>query len=364
MSVRKAAVHQFTPAVSVGDGVSNGVFFTQTLLRALGFESEVFAFTIPDALQHAVHFVDACPDEADQVLLVHHALGHEFGDWIAQRRARKVLVYHNITPAHFFAPAHPVHRLSLLGREMLAEWQAGGVFEACIGDSEYNSAELVALGFDPVWTVPLLVDAQACRTRPWDASVAARHADRFSLLFVGRLAPHKCQHELLRVMEALLPHMNRPVELLLVGESASAEYEARLRADIVARGLSGYAHLLGKVDEASLYALYRSADVFVCMSEHEGFGMPLIEAMLFDVPVLAVDFGSVAATMGCGGLVFSQDRSPQAVAATIACLANDAALREQVVAGQRARVARFSRERLNEDLLACLAQLGVHPAGA
>lgn len=354
----RPAVHQLTPAISTGDGVSNGVFFTRTLLREMGYASEIYAFTVPDALKHEVYAHDALPDDDEQVLLVHHALGHEFGDWIERRRARKVLVYHNITPAHFFPPEHPVHGLSLLGRDMLARWQARDTFAACIGDSDYNSAELIALDYPRVRTIPLLVDADACLSKPWAEHVVQNHADRFTLLFVGRLAPNKCQHDLLEMMRALLAHIDRPVELLLVGGSSSDAYEARLRNDITTMGLHGYVHLMGKVDEATLYGLYRAADVFVCLSEHEGFGMPLIEAMLFDTPVIAADFGSVADTMGCGGLVM-REKCPQALAAIIACLARDPDLRDAMLAGQRERLRRFERWRLKQDLADCLAELGL-----
>ncbi|AVR87885.1 glycosyltransferase family 4 protein [Thauera aromatica] len=355
---RRPAVHQFTPGIDAGDGVSNGIFFTRALLREMGFDSEIFAFTIPEALKGEVHFPTGCADDADQVLLVHHALGHDFGDWIDQRKARKVLVYHNITPASFFPAEHPVHALSLRGRDMLRRWQAAGRFVACIGDSDYNSGELRGLGFTAVRTIPLLVDVDACRARPWDAGVVQNHADRFTLLFVGRLSPHKCQHRLLEVMAALLPRLAQPAELLLVGGSASAEYEAQLRDAIRRLALEGYVHLMGKVDEATLYGLYRAADIFVCLSEHEGFGMPLIEAMLFDLPVIAADFASVADTMGCGGLVM-QECAPEQVAATIACVAADPALRAALIAGQQERVERFERARLVADLHACLGDLGV-----
>lgn len=357
-ALARRAVHQFTPAISKGDGVSNGIFFTRTLLREMGYASEIYAFTIPPALTQEVHFPTTCADEEDQVLLVHHALGHEFGDWIETRKAQRVMVYHNITPAHFFPLEHPVHGLSLRGRNMLARWQEKDLFAACIGDSDYNSTELIELGYPRVRTIPLLVDVDACMAKPWSEKVVADHADRFTVLFVGRLAPNKCQHDLLRMMQALLPRMEGASELLLVGGSSSDTYEAQLRGEIASLGLQGYAHLMGKVDETTLYGLYRAADVFVCLSEHEGFGMPLIEAMLFDTPVIAADFGSVADTMGCGGLVV-RDKSPQALAALLSHLAHDPELREAIRAGQRERVRRFERARLKQDLADCLAEISV-----
>ncbi len=363
------AVHQFTPGISVGDGVSNGVLFTRTLLRELGYVSEIFAADIDPALAVEVRPLAAYgdgADGADSVLLVHHCIGHSHADWIAAQQAVKVLVYHNITPSHFFAPEHPLHAMTRHGRQMLVDWLEQGLFAASIGDSAYNSAELLALGYGNVHDIALLVDVEACLAKPWEEAVVAAHADRDTLLFVGRLTPHKCQHDLVAMMAELLPRRRpgqdgrpvRPLELLLVGGTVDAEYEMQLRGQIRALGLEGQVHLLGKVDEARLYGLYRAADLFVCLSEHEGFGMPLIEAMLCGLPVVAADHGSVADTMGCGGLVV-KDKSPARLAALLACLLDDqgGAWRAAMRAGQAEQVQRFGRERLKAALQVCLRTL-------
>lgn len=352
------AVHQFSHAVLMADGASNGMLFTQRILRELGFVSEIYAFMIDPALADIVQPAEDYVDTTEGVLLVHHTLGHDYAEWVNSRRTHKVLVYHNITPAHFFAPDHPVHGLSLRGRSMLAEWQTQGVFDACIGMSEYNSDELRTLGYDRVRTLPLLVDVQQCLDAPWDAALAARHENRFTVLFVGRIAPNKCQHDLLEMMVALLPRMTRPVELILVGGTSDAEYAAQLRADIRHMGLTGYVHLPGKVDAPELFAWYRAADVFVCLSEHEGFGMPLLEAMLFDVPVIAWDSSNVAATLGKGGLV-CREKSPAALAALIALLSHEPGLRQQMIEGQRENLRLYDYGRLKAGLARFLDELGV-----
>lgn len=352
------AVHQFSPSIAQGDGASNGMFFTQRMLRELGFESEIHVFNVPPELDGQVKRAAQFDDGDDVVLLVHHMLGHEYADWISSRRARKVLVYHNITPADFFPPEHPVHGLSILGREMLRDWQAKGTFCGCIGMSSFNCAELTGLGYEPVRALPLLVDVQACLDAPWDAQVAKTHENRFTLLFVGRIAPNKCQHDLLAMMAELLPRMDRPVELLLVGGVSSEEYEQHVRDEIARLGLDGYVHLCGKVPDETLHALYRAADVFVCLSEHEGFGMPLIEAMLFDVPVVAWDSSNVAATVGCGGLV-CREKSPDALAALLAVLSREPGLRQRMVRGQRENLRTYDYGRLQHGLADFLDELGV-----
>lgn len=355
---RPLAVHQFSPAVLAADGASNGMFLTQRMLRELGFVSEIYASMIDPALADDVRPAEDYEDAVDTLLLVHHTLGHDYGDWVSSRRARKVLVYHNITPAHFFAPDHPVHGLSLRGRAMLTDWHAQRTFDACIGMSDYNTNELKALGYDTVRTLPLLVDVEQCLDAPWDATLAARHEDRFTVLFVGRIAPNKCQRDLLEMMAALLPRMTQPVELILVGGTSDAEYEAQLRADIRHQGLTGHVHLTGKVDAAELFAWYRAANVFVCLSEHEGFGMPLLEAMLFDVPVIAWDSSNVAATLGTGGLV-CREKSPAALAALISLLSREPGLRRRMIEGQRENLRQYDYARLKTGLARFLTELGI-----
>lgn len=355
MTERKQAIHQFSPAVFKADGASNGMFLIQRMLLALGFESRIHAFMIDpelrEAVQPAADLEDKVPEDA--VILVHHTLGHDYGEWVQHLRARKILVYHNITPAHFFAADHPVHALSLKGRTMLADWQAARTFVAAIGMSRYNSDELLSLGYTPVHTLPLLVDAGQCLDAPWDTAIPTIHEDRFTLLFVGRVAPNKCQHDLLEMMAALLPRIGRPVELVLVGGVSDTDYDAQLRASIRHHGLDGYVHLRGKVSEPELFGWYRAADVFVCLSEHEGFGMPLIEAMLFDVPVIAWDSSNVGATMGCGGLL-CRDKSPDALAALIALIAREPGLRQRMLAGQRENLRQYDSGRLRTGLAAFL----------
>src|SRR5690606_17944124 len=126
---------------------------------------------------------------------------------------------------------------------------------------------------------------------------------------------------------------------------------------------------LGKVDDAVVQSLYRVADIFLCLSEHEGFCMPVIEAMMHDVPVVARAAGALAHTMGPGGLLLRADQTdPRKIAGTLQVLMNEPGLRRQVIQGQRRNLERYRPDALLRELAAYLDALGCTipriPAGA
>lgn len=354
--MRIKAIHQFHPACSSGDGVTSGMFFARRLLRALGFASEIWCDHIPDELAHEVRRRQDLKLQPDHLLLVHHSLGYEDCAWLDAVAAPKVLVYHNITPEHLLPEAGGLRRLSVLGREQLRQWAPGYI--GGFGDSENNSAELREAGYRNVTCLPLLVDIRRVLDAPWDRTAMAPLRNAVNLLFVGRICENKRQLELIDVVHELLHMAEQPVRLILVGGTSSGEYRQRIEQRIRELRLEDHVLLAGKLPDAALLALYRSVDAFVCMSEHEGFGMPLIEAMLFDVPVLAHAVSSIPDTLGSGGLLL-RDADPRHAAALLQMLLTEPAMRRRVIAGQRRNLQRFAPDHLLRRLAEYLSALGV-----
>lgn len=350
------AIHQFHPGITNGDGVSNGIFFTQRLLRKLGFVSEIFCERAPQDLAALVQPLNTMALNAQQCLFVHHSLGYQNSAWLAQVATPKVLVYHNITPPDMLPPDSELGRCSVLGREQLRDWS--GDYLGAIGDSAFNSDELQAAGYANVATLPLLVDIDQLRRAPVDATLLPALRDTLNLLFVGRLCENKRQLELLDVLLELLQLTDQPVRLILAGGVTSPAYQQKIERRIQDAGLAGRVVLAGKVTSEALGALYLAADAFVSMSAHEGFGMPLIEAMLHDVPVVAFAAGSIAGTMGEGGLI-STDDNPRVMAGLLHMLLSEPALRRQVIAGQRRNLQRFANARLLLELADYLGGIGI-----
>lgn len=357
MTFRPRAIHQFHPGSAFGDGVTNGMLFARTLLRELGFASEIYCADVAPELAAELRPMERFEDSPDQVLFLHHSLGHDHEAWVNGLRSRLALVYHNITPAEFFPPGSTLRHYAELGRRQLKEWRPR--FAGAIGDSPYNTRELLEAGYAGARTLPLLLDLDRLRAAPWDAALAARLAGAFNMVFVGRIADNKCQHDLIAIFNHLRRMLDRPARLLLVGGVTAPDYAARLERMCADRGLAGSVEMAGKVSEAELHGIYRAADVFVCMSEHEGFGMPLIEAMVHDVPVLAHDSSNVGETLGESGLLF-RDKNHRAIAATIKVLAEEPELRRRIVRSQRRNLHRFERPLLMGRLVAFLRAIGVN----
>ena len=277
-------IHQFHVGAVYGDGVTNAMLLTRRLLRAIGLRSEIYAVIISPELQGDILPHTAYRHAPEQLLIVHHSMGHELRGWIEGVPTPKLLVYHNITPPSFFSTTDPLRAQVVLGRDQLTAWARDKIFRGAVGVSTFNAEELLQVGHTPVATIPLLVDLDVLRAaallqRPLRDSTA-------ELLFVGRLTPHKCQIDLLEVCAALRPLLDRPVRLTLVG-GGDPTYLAQLQARIAELDLRDAVHLPGRLTNLELHEEYRKADLFLSLSEPECFGMPLLEAAVFGVPVLA-----------------------------------------------------------------------------
>jgi glycosyltransferase involved in cell wall biosynthesis len=356
--MRPPAVHQFHPVSAVGDAVTGGLLLTRQLLREMGFESEIYARHVGAGLEGEVRPHTALR-AAGATLLVHHSHGHEMESWLRGLPGQQLLVYHNITPARYFHPDSLHHRYSRIGREMLVRYRER--MPAALADSDHNASELRDLGYRDVRVLPLLFDLDAIRRAPHVDPATLGEPGAFHALFVGRIAANKCQHDLVQVAWYLRQMLPRPLRLALVGSfSEDDPYLGYLRDVIDRLGLAAEVLLTGHVSSEVLYGWYRRADVFVGMSEHEGFGVPLIEAMAFDKPVVAYGSTSVPDTVGSGGVIFTR-KDHARVAALIAVLEleGDDTTREALRRGRRARLESRSRERIKAGLAAFLQAQGI-----
>jgi glycosyltransferase involved in cell wall biosynthesis len=269
-------------------------------------------------------------------LIYHHSIGSNLTEFVIQHAGPKCLVYHNITPAEFFRPYDSqVAHLLEEGRNDLK--RLAQHFHLSVGDSEYNASELAEFGFSRPWVLPICVDPGKWAAEP-DADLMYRLQDgRANLLFVGRISPNKCQHHLIEAFDQYLT-MDPDARLILVGDFSPDEvYYQQLLASVEMLELRRRVIFTGKVSDAQLQSYYRTAHVFWSMSEHEGFGVPLVEAMWFDIPVLAFKSSAVPETLGIGGIMFTEKDRIASVAAMAKLLVHDYELRGKVIAAQQKR---------------------------
>ncbi len=341
--VAPRAVHQFHDSTSVGDAITNSLLYTRDLLRELGLHSEIYAAEVPSLLASEIRSAPTFQDGEDTLLLVHYSWFTKYGAWLQRLRCRKVIVYHNVTPGEFFLPGSDFERLANLSRQQLQALRP--IADASVAMSSFSARELLELGYSDPQVLQLLFDPDAWAAQPYDdAYLRVLQTDEaYKLLFVGRVVRNKDQHGLVRALAALKPLMQRPVRLLLAGGlGADASYGDSLRELVFELGLEGSVDLLGKVDDARLRALYAGADAFVCLSDHEGFCVPVIEAMRAQLPVVAYAAAALPETIGTGGLLLSDKRS-SSVASAVKVLAEEPALRRRLVEEGRLNLRRFTR---------------------
>jgi len=351
-------VNQWVPAAHKGDAIGDSARRVRDLLRTMGHESEIYALTIDDDMrQEARAFTDAAA-KSGEITIFHYALPSPMTEAFASLPSGRVLQYHNVTPASYFAPYDPgLFRLAALGRSELAT--LAGRTDLALGDSEYNRAELESLGFDRTGVFPIAVDT-ARITRHSERPAIDRMLDDelVNFLFVGRIAPNKKIEDVIKLAEVYKRYVDAYYRFIFVGRfDVVPRYYSMIRALMAEyRLLDDRFVFTGPVPDEELAVYYRHAAVYISMSEHEGFCVPLVEAMAADVPVLAYAAAAVPDTLGGAGVQFAP-KDLELAAELLSRLAFDDRLRAEVIAGQRRRLADFGDARITRDLTALLHTL-------
>lgn len=365
------ALHQFVPTFEPG-AVGGHVLQLQRLVgEALGAECEVFAEHVHPALEgRARRHLDygrRVPARPDDVLVYHVAIGSAVADFVLGRRQRLVVNHHNITPPELYERWEPAAAYGCSwGRAQLPALAARAVLG--VADSAYNEGELQEAGCRATATAPILVDLGTLTADVDEAALAGLERDRpgggADWLFVGRVSPNKCQHDVVKAFAAYRRLYDPRARLHLVGGSSSPAYSSALEGYAAALGLAAAVRLTGPVSAGRLAAHYRAADVLVCLSEHEGFCIPLLEAMAHRVPVVAFASTAVPGTLADAGILLPS-KQPATVAAAVHRVVSDAGLRQALVAAGVRRLADFTLERTRARWIAVLGALdGAGPARA
>jgi L-malate glycosyltransferase len=302
-------IHQLLAALSYGDAIGNEALRIQQILRGEGFDSDIFAESVhPEMAGLARKLWDyRSVSGPDNLLILHFSIGAGVSTFAYHLPDPILLVYHNITPARWFASFHRhLAGLCYHGRRELQAFVPRT--RVAVGDSEFNRAELEAVGFHPTGVLPLLLDPTRLDTPPNEVVLGMFDDDKTNFLFVGRVIPNKCFHDLIKVFAFYQKFIDRNSRLLLVGEWVGFEkyYEAlvRLVDDLQLKDVV----FTGHVEDDDLVAYYEVADLFLCLSEHEGYCVPLVEAFRFGIPVMAADAGAVPETLGGAGVLIREKR--------------------------------------------------------
>jgi glycosyltransferase involved in cell wall biosynthesis len=352
------AVHQFVPTLAPRDAVGRHYLAVQQTLRAAGYHSDIYCYEAKDEYKKLARpFASFTGSGESTWLMYHSSVGSPVAAFVAARDEPLLVDYHNITPAAFFERWEPAVAGALMkGRRELAELEART--ELGLADSAFNAQELDDLGYRRTSVVPILLDIGTLDATPADPATlerlrAARAGRGADWLFVGRLAPNKAQHDLVKAFAAYRRVYDPNARLHLVGASSSHQYETSLRAFVEALDAGDAVEIAGGVSAGALTAYFETADVYVSVSEHEGFCVPLLEAMHHRVPIVAYSSTAVPETLGDAGLLLDAKDS-YTVAAAVQRVVTDAGLRAQMIEAGLDRLHEFDIGKSRRKLLAAI----------
>ena len=357
-------IHQVLATLGYGDAIGHEVLGIQRVLRAAGYESEIFVETADHRLEQLTRDYRELIDfsSPDNLLIDHFSLGSKASRTAYALPDRMALVYHNITPPEYFVGVHrTLARQCFRGRRELQAY--ADRCDLALGDSEFNRQDLQALGFPRTDVLPVVPDFSHLEMTPhW---LVARDFDDAwtNILFVGRVIANKKIEDLIRFFHAYHTLFNPRSRLLIVGAQSGFELYAASLNQLVATLGASHVHFTGHVSDEELVAFYDVADLFLCASEHEGFCVPLVEAFYKEVPVLAYAATAVPATMDGAGVLF-ENKDPMHVAALMDAILSHVALQDAIVDGQLAAVARLRGKDFAGTLLRFVERLLSEPRAA
>ena len=352
------------PGLAPHDAVSNDALGMTAALRRSGHEVGVFAPHARGVAEPALA-PDTIEDwlrSPEDVVLYHYCVGWDYPFTLFRRtRARRILRYHNITPPEFFAGWSPGYEAACIeGRAQLDAFAALGC-ELYLGDSPYNIEDFTRRGVDAARcavVAPFHEVEQLLSLAP-DARRIPSHAPL--LLMIGRISPNKGYLELVDALAASVAGGLPDAHLLMIGklDPNLASYGEALHARIAERGMQAHVTWLQDANGAELRAACAEASALVMLSRHEGFCVPLVEAMAIGTPVIALASSAMPSTLGDAGLLWPEDADPWTIAAAVARVHADAALHEEMRARGRRRYAQvFAPARLAEALATVLHEHG------
>lgn len=340
-------VIQIVPTLAYGDAIGNDVFALKKALIDMGYETQIFASSIVPPLDYkAATDIKRMPKmKENDVIIYHLSTGTQLNYDLAKYKGRKIVIYHNITPARFFRGYDSFF-------EQISEWAIEGAryladkIDYCLAVSEFNKQDLQKLGYSmPIDVLPIIIPFDDYKQKP-NQEIMEKYSDgRHNIIFTGRIAPNKCHEDVIAAFACYKKYYASKARLFLVGSFKES--------DTYYRKLKKYVEIL-KVDDVvftghikfdEILAYYQIADVFLCMSEHEGFCVPLVEAMFFKVPIIAYNCTAVPMTLGDGGILIN-NKNPLEIAALINRIMIDKDLKIEIQKKQQRRLEDFKYEKV------------------
>ncbi len=351
-------VDQLIPAYHRGDAIGDTATHMREFFISQGFQSQIYCLSRDSGLEQKSSLFSSFPQPAaSDITILHFALPSPLTQAFMNLPSKKVIIYHNITPPEFFIEFdQELARISRLGRQEL------GSLIPCVSlalaDSDYNRQELLELGFERAEVFPLFIDFEKYEKPISPLMYKLMQDERLNILFVGRIAPNKKIEDLIKVTFYYKKYISPLVRLIVVGKTSTIPkyYESLIRLADEFYLQPEEVCFSGHIPDEEMFALYRASDVFLSLSEHEGFCLPLVESMIFDLPIVAYDSTAVPYTLGGAGILVKEKRIDY-VAELLAEVVHNPPVKRKVIASQRQRLSQFKQMELGKFLLQTLKSL-------
>lgn len=342
--------------LSRGDAVSNDALAIHRLLKREGYDAILCverANYVPQN-EKIISTLDLSFIDSDDIVLYHLSTGTTLNYRFGRLKCRKIVRYHNITPPQFFQNLMTLKVASSMDGYYGAKYLADKV-DLCICDSDFNRQDLIRMNYRcPIYVAPILMAFEDYRTKP-DHNILQMLENHVDIIFTGRIAPNKRQEDVIRAFYYYQKYYNPDARLHLVGNPSGMEpYYEKLQGYIKRLGGCNV-HFTGHIPFAEMLAYYKGADLFLCMSDHEGFCVPLVEAMYFSLPIVAKDAAAVGETLGDSGVLL-KDSNPIEAAAIMNRIIRDEQLRNSVIESEKTRLLDFETQKVEKQILTIIRE--------
>lgn len=348
--MKKKIVNQITATMSFGDAISNEVLAIKKMLDDMGIENRIFAENIDPKLSKYVNKYTDYKGHKDELLINHFGIGSDVNDYIDNlKNSNKIIRYHNITPYKFFEGYNLVtSKLCKIGREQLK--RSRDVYKYCLAVSDYNKQELESLGYSNIEVIPIIMALDDYKKAPDKGVLSKTDKNIKNIVFVGRVSPNKKQEDVIKSFYYYKKYFNNKSRLFIVGNYEGMERYHKQLSDLIKElNLEASVYFTGHIRFEEILAYYKIADLFLCMSEHEGFCVPLVESMFFKVPILAYASSAIPSTLS-GSSILVKEKDYKYIAGMIDYILENYDFKEKIIAKQNMRLEQLKPEIIKEEM--------------
>lgn len=351
-------IHQIHPTVSYGDAIGNDMVEIQSVLRKFGYNSNIYAQYIHPKMRRVKNYVEYKKvSSSKNILIIHYSIGYgsDFFAFVKSLPDKKILIYHNITPPEYYRDINSEYEYHIkIGREEIRHFR--NIVELALGDSELNRQELVKLGFKNTGVLPIIIEFNKYRVNG-DQKIIRKYNDSLvNILSVGRVSPNKKIEDVIKCFYYYNKYVNPKSRLFIVGSYEGMDkYYDKLKVLVNKLNLKKV-YFTGHVSFEELISYYKLANIFITMSEHEGFCVPLLESMYFKIPIIAYNSTAIPYTLGDSGILVN-NKDYEEIAEMINLLVEDDALRKKIVKKQEERRKDFDKsgiEKMLKGYISCI----------